>query len=312
MRIRKEDIIEKPYILLDWNVIKYLKTPREKYKHLDENCMEIITKIKSKYAFPFCEAHFKDLAQSYSENNKDLVNSDLEFLKNISGEIVLGMDENNKFIMTRHSVYDMFNGIISEKECKPSISPNINPQLSFNVDMEKLDINHPLKDMLQNSNGVYTPGILANWMNELFDKFFDEIDDYKKLRNYIPKLKQDIINNCGKGIDTQYEKKLLNHINPFLDSITIDDENKLATIWKDVVYEWITMKYDKNTNINPGELLTTGYSLLDLHPLFREKLKKKNKLSNIVRDSKMILYASESKYFVTEDKNSRKKAEFLF
>lgn len=63
----------------------------------------------------------------------------------------------------------------------------------------------------------------------------------------------------------------------------------------------------------PEELLvTSAYEMLDFHPLFKEKLKKsKNTLSNIVRDSKIVYYATGSKYFVTEDTNCAEKSDFV-
>ncbi len=50
-----------------------------------------------------------------------------------------------------------------------------------------------------------------------------------------------------------------------------------------------------------------------MHPMFHDKLKKnKNTLSNIVRDSSHVDYASEANYFVSEDVQTRKKTKFLY
>lgn len=311
MQVNEKDIIKKPYILLDWNVIKYLKSPREKYKSLDENLKRIIDNIKKKYEFPFCEAHLRDLAKSYSEENKELINSDLIFFENLCGEIALGVDDDGNFIMIKHSLKESFEEIVSEKKNEPNITANMNPQLNFNVNMEELDENHPMYKMLKSSNGVYSPEILANWLNETFYSFFNEVEDYKKLREYSTKIKEDIQNNFnyneGNG------NYLLEHMNPLLDSFEIENENDLSNKWKDIVIKWLEMKYGNANNIPEQELIIFAYILLDQHPLFREKLKKKkNKFDNIVRDAKMILYASGSKYFVSEDSNSRKKAKFVF
>lgn len=98
---------------------------------------------------------------------------------------------------------------------------------------------------------------------------------------------------------------------PFINSLEIKSEDELAIEWKDIITKWLQMRYDRNVPF--GELITTAYVMLDFHPLFKEKLKKrKNSLSNIARDSKMIYYASFSKYFVTEDKSCLKKANFIF
>ena len=311
MQVNEKDIIKKPYILLDWNVIKYLKSPREKYKSLDENLKKIIDKIKKKYEFPFCEAHLRDLAQSYSEVNKELIKSDLIFFESLSGGVALGVDSNENFIMIKHSLENSFREIINEKPIKPNITPDMNPQLVYNVNMENLNEKHPMYKMLKNSKGIYSPEILANWLNDSFDSFFNEIEDYKILRDYVTKIKEDIRSNFN--VNEECANYLLEHIRPLLDSFELENENDLAVVWKSIVTKWLEMKYGNENNIPKQELIIFGYNLLDLHPLFREKLKKrKNKLSNIVRDAKMIWYASGSKYFISEDSNSRKKAKFNF
>lgn len=98
---------------------------------------------------------------------------------------------------------------------------------------------------------------------------------------------------------------------PFIDSLEINNENDLSAIWKDAISEFLRITHP--TEIPFGLLISSAYSMLDFHPLFRERLKKnKNTLSNITRDSKIIFYASSSKYFVTEDASCLEKANFIF
>ena len=67
MKIDSKDIINKQYILLDWNVIKYLKKPRD---DADKDFLIILDRLRKRFEFPFCEAHLRDLAKSYSEENE--------------------------------------------------------------------------------------------------------------------------------------------------------------------------------------------------------------------------------------------------
>lgn len=311
MQINKLDIINKNYILLDWNVIKYLKKPRN---DTDKETKRLLTNVRKKYELPFCEAHLRDLARSFSENNKDKVNEDLVFLQELTQGTVLGMDENEKFLLTKQSVFSFFQEIINENPSKPNITPEMNPQSIIKVDMQKLDANHPMREELERTGGVWGPGIMSNWLNSMFDKLFDEIDDYKKYREYIKKLKRDLQENSQDGLilqDKMYREYLSQHMMPFLDALEIENSDDLVVVWKAVITKWLQMNY--GNNIPFGEFITTAYVMLDLHPLFKEKLKKKkNTLSNITRDSKIVYYASNSKYFITEDNGCYEKIKFVY
>lgn len=310
MRVSEKKCIKKPYILLDWNVIKYLKSPRSNQStDKDIECFHIIKQIEKKYAFPFCEAHLRDLQQSYSQENVDRVNDDLEFLSSISKGICLESSD-DKFVLIKHSVSNLFYELINEKPQTIDISIETVPQSNFPVDMTKIEESHPLYQMLKQNNGEYTAEVMARNINEMFYRFFDTIDDYKNLRTTIQKLRKDLTSERDYGIDKDMASNLIKHMDPFINSLEIEKEEELAKVWKDVCEEFL--KVNGKQEIPYGELLTEAYTMLDLHPIFREKLKKKNTLSNIVRDSKMVFYASGSKFFVTEDKDAFKKMNFLF
>jgi|GEM_PF-1900263 len=311
MQLNERDIIKKQYILLDWNIIKYAKNPRN---DTDEEFKRLMEIIRKRYEFPFCEAHLRDLARSYSEANKDKVHEDLCFLQQLSHNVAIGLDENDGFNLVKYSSSDLFEEIINESKANPNITAEMNPQSIYRVDMQELDVDHPLRTMLEKTNGVVGPGIMANWLNNLFEPLFNEIEDYKKFRTYLKNLKRDLNNSSQESLipqDLVYMSFLKEHMMPFIDSLEIEDEANLALIWKDNIIKWLQMKYPDKVPF--GDAITTAYSMLDLHPLFREKLKKKkNTLSNITRDSKMIYYASSSKYFVTEDKTCWEKTKFIF
>lgn len=309
MIISNNDIISKEYILLDWNVIQYLKKPRN---ICDEECKKLLKALHKRYAFPFCEAHLRDLAKNYSKSNKSLVDNDLFFLQQLSNSVVIATDDNyEEFHLTRYSPAKLFQEIINEDTVKPNISPETNPQLIFKVDMDLLDQAHPMRNMLEQTDGIYSPEIMSNWLNNLFEPLFNEIDDYKRFRTYLKKLKDDLQNFANTNTyDTLFKSLILKYAMPFINSLEIQDKNELASIWKEVITSWLHMDLP---SIPFGTLITVAYNMLDLHPLFSEKLKKgKNTLSNITRDSKMIYYASSSKYFITEDKRCFEKATFIF
>ena len=310
MQLNSRDLISKEYILLDWNVIKYLKKPRNS---MDEEVKHILSDIQQRYAIPFCEAHLRDLARSYSEENRDKVNEDLDFLQELSCGVVVVIRDNKTF-MQKYSAKSLFQEILNESPAKINITADMNPQSIFKVDMSRVENDHPLREMLEKYGGVYGPGIMANTLNDMFGRMFSEITDYKKFRAYIGKLKRDLKENQMNNLlpqDQKYKEFLIDHVMPFLDALEIEKKDKLVVVWNDAVTKWLNIRY--NSNIPNEELVTTSYDMLDFHPLFREKLRKqKNTLSNIMRDSKIMLYATKSKYFVTEDNSCYEKTNFLF
>lgn len=65
----------------------------------------------------------------------------------------------------------------------------MNPQTVFKVDMQALDQDHLMRSVLERTDGIFDPIIMAEWMNKLFEVLFNEIDDYKKIRDYVNKIK---------------------------------------------------------------------------------------------------------------------------
>lgn len=304
-----------PYILLDWNTIKHLKKPRddEKNKEWDKELKLVVHNLKKKYKFPYCEAHLVDLAESYSEKNLPFIKSDLEFLSELSEEIALCCTENEEeFSMVKYPVSKLFDEIIKEEKKKPNITPDMNPQGIYKIDMNKIDKSYPMYDLLKSKKGVLGPGIMANYLNELYEQIFTQKDAYENMRNFMPKIKELIKNNKNNYLikeDEQYFNYLLMCMNSFLDSLDKNEE-ELMPIWKEVTENYLLITHKKE-EINKSLLITIAYNLLDLHPLFKDKLNKKNTAVNIVHDSKTILYASSAKYFVTGDKHCYRKSKFI-
>ena len=314
MEINSDALIQKDFILLDWNVIQYLKNPR---KPSDEDVRNVIDSLYRHYEFPFCEAHLRDLERNH-DKHPDYVEDDLSFLQLLTHNVALGVaSESNKsaeFLLTKYDPQKLFNEIISEPSQIPNITPDMGPQSSFSADIQAMDPSNPLYKMLIENGGNYDPVAMSKWVNDSYKPFFSDTEPYKSFRNYMVNLKRDIATSASVGLNTHdliYKKILVKQMTPFINSLEIDDEADLSRIWKDAISEFLRITHP--VEIPFGLLITSAYSMLDFHPLFREKLKKnKNTLSNITRDSKMIYYASSSKYFVTEDLGCLEKANFIF
>lgn len=294
----------KKYIILDWNVIKYLKNPR---LGKDEDCIlkDTIKRLRKKYYFPFCESHLRDLKQSVKQGFEDKIYSDLDFLKDISESVGLLPDRTMK-TLAKYSVREYFDILL--KEIPPAIKLTPKPLATRVVDMEKLETDNPLKPLLDRTGGILSPISFYEWLNEMFITFFDDPDVYRKMRSYVNKIYKDL---CSCDTTEPYGRQLIECSTPFFESIDIQNKEELSLVWNNVVDSWLRMNFHESEP-NPLEALSVSYALLDMHPLFQEKMNSKNKLDNMVRDSKLICYASSSEYLITEDKKCYEKAKFIY
>lgn len=303
---------KKHYILLDWNIVKYLIEPRPGKP--DEEFKELLFKL-NKYEFPFCEGHIRDVLPSYTESNKERVISELRFLNHVSKGKALGMDPEENISVVEGDIMALFHMIRNETQEDMSIAPSQNPQTCYKVDMDKLDPKHPLRPMYEKTNGGYDPSNMSDYLREISETIFRDAERYKNFREYTDHLERDIRENNTNPLlyqDQWYCNHLIYHMAPMINSYHIKNEDELALVWKNIAIHWCKMTSSESENLPFGVIFTTAYSLLDFHPLFRETLKEnKNTLDNITRDGNMLYYATSAKFFITEDKTMYKKGKFL-
>jgi len=106
--------MQEPYIYLDWNVIKYIKTSDKDNKF--ESSLEW---LEARYKFPFSFAHLCDLQRS----EESYVNDDLVFLNKISNGYMIDIDDDiNQYDIARQNVFEKYSEV---KDSKDKIYPNI-------------------------------------------------------------------------------------------------------------------------------------------------------------------------------------------
>ncbi len=303
-----ETLLNAKYIYLDWNVIKYMKEPRLNKGELDKEFKDTVFKLKKKYKFPYSFAHIKDRANRYSEEYYDQVKEDFEFAETVNDTICVEIDRDRP-ILVKETMQTCFNEYLSKLSEEISSIDGSFP-FTFNVNMDKIDETHPMYEFLRERNGEISSKGMEEFLQGLYSAIFQDNRKYKKLRDYVNNF------DFEHAIDQEYSfgeliyfDKLLYHMFPFLDSFK-DDESTLLKKWSRIANHWFSLN---NTELRMDLLLIQGYSLLDMHPLFKEKLKKgKNTLDNIIRDGNHCFYASRAKYFISEDENTRIKTAFLY
>ena len=301
-------LLDARYIYLDWNVIKYMKEPRLNKGELDEEFKNTVFKLKKKYKFPYSFAHIQDRANRYSEEHCDKVREDFEFAETVNDTICVGINKDIP-VLVKETMQTCFDRYLSEVPKELSLIDNSFP-FSFNVNMDKIDKTHAMYEFLRERGGEISSKSMDEFLQGLYSVIFQDNSKYKNLRDYVNNF------DFEHGMNQEYSfgeliflDQLLYHLFPFLDSFK-DDESTLLKKWTRIADRWFSLN---NKEPRRDLVLIQGYSLLDMHPLFKEKLKKgKNTLDNIVRDGNHCFYASKAKYFVSEDENTRIKTAFLY
>lgn len=293
------------YVYLDWNVIQYMKYETKTDVIDGKAFYDLVKKLSNKYQFPFSEGHLRDLA--ISSASADVISQDLKFLSEVSNGFVLSIDQDETLIPKKHHVdiTTFFNQIANEENNEPSF--NIAFASPYQIDMHNLPKDDLLKPFLESNNGIFDPTVMQNFLVNMW-RLRDDPDYYKSFRNSVAKLKERF-NKTNTILDkgSEYYKKII----PFLEFFTMNDENVLKLNFDKTLRAFLAINERNINNMKIGEKIEIAYMLLDFHPLFKDKVNKKNRPSNISRDLKNFFFASQAKYYVTEDKATFKKASFV-
>lgn len=305
------DGVSDKYIYLDWQVFKYCITPRQdKHQSTDNDFSLLIQKLKEKYRIPYSEGHIRDRANRYTPENRKNVELDFESAEALNEQFCLGTSNDGRLVMRKKPMLSFFDEILNKNDLAFAVEPlNFH---DFQVDMEKINRSHPLYPLLLQTNGILNSNYLSSYLENVFRIIPTDNDLYKNLRTETSRLNSSDLRNNQNPFDMKsHLDRLLNSMSPMIDALKYD-RSQLVSAWPSIANRWF-----ENSGIQqpfPKDLLLIqGYSLLDFHPLFNDKLKKrKNTADNIWRDGIHCYYASEASYYVTEDEKTREKTKLLY
>lgn len=293
------------YVYLDWNVIQYMKHSTIKDSINGSKFYELIKKLSGKYQFPFSEGHLKDLAVSFKPENKKYIDEDLNYINQLADGYALCMGENENLLITDDvNIHTFFNEIVFEVVDEPFFDI---VGKSYNVDMKKLPKDNLFQPFLELNNGVLNSSVFKNSLSKIWSSI-DDPEFYKLFREQISKLKYRF-----NGTDTilNQRSKYFKNLLPLLDFMVTKDVPVIHENFDSIINSFLSINGRKIENMTEGEKIEIAYMLLDFHPSFRDKINKKNRPSNIYRDVKNLFFASQAKYYVTEDQATLKKARFV-
>jgi len=300
------------YIYLDWNVFQHIKheTVIEKKYINGIEFKEQVEKLSNKYIFPYSEAHLKDLAISDKE---DSIKEDLTFIEKISKNHVLGFIENEKIVIQQNyiNVADFFNEIKKsvKEELNQTLDLNFETNNSYNILIDEMNNDDLLKPFIEQNNGVLDNQVFGNFLVKMYQEI-DNPDYYKKFRIQVHQLKKkfDETPNTLLNQESNYYRELI----PFLNFIIENDINKMKKDFQKTMIAFLNIdKKRKFENLTVSEKIELAYSLLDYNEHFRDKINKKNRPTNMFRDIKHLHFASDAKYYITEDDTTYKKSKFV-
>lgn len=310
-----DNFIPHKYIYLDWNVYFYMEYPRQNDKgKIDEAMKELVMSLKDEYFFPYSEGHIQDLSSKFDESKRGYIKTDIAFAETINNQWCAGGGSTEKAIkiaFQKKPMIDFFNEHI--KRSNPTVEDLLNGMgdinfSEFDVDMSKVLKDHPLYEAMKANGGKMSSEILKKMLVDSYPNMFSNSGLYKQMRNYVDKVNLNNLNQPMQFVDRIEADRELYYQKFFYDCLD-DDEKTLQGKWASVVKRYFSRN---GGNVPLEEQLIQGYSLLDMHPLFHDKLKKNNTLDNIRRDGIHCFYASKADYLVSEDEKTRQKISFMY
>lgn len=308
-RVNLENVCSRKYIYLDWKVFKYIKEPRKEYEELDKRVKEIITRTRSKYVYPFSEAHLRDCVNKYKPEYREKVEEDLTFTEDVSERFCLAYRPDKRCIQPiKQSITEVFDQVISLQNKPLDLSAVYPEMVPFEVKKKEFENDKLVNGFLSAEKGVWDRSKMSELVERIFWECFASKATYDTVRKQEWKRQQRKEERCINDIYYNVTQKNLERLIRCYESADVE---YIIRNWKNAIIDAISIHYPKEEISDEG-LICSAYCLLDWHPMYRDKLGKKNTFSNITRDAKHVWYASQAHMFVTEDKHTRKKCDVLY
>lgn len=298
---------QQKYIYIDWNVFQYAKHKTKQGK-IDGEFFYNKLLNQRKYQLPFSSAHLSDLAASAQHQ---YITEDINFLLHFSKGTAITLNSQNYIQITRIStpqIIENFNRISAELKTKKAEEIKVAGDISFQIDSTKITNDHLFYSLLEKNNWVLDALVLQKFILHLQDNINDH-EFYRKFRQQISTIKSQFKRENTTVIDQTSDYFL--KITPLLDFMAEQDPNLIKNTFESALLSHANISNTEYAKLPMKEKLHKAYTLLDFHPHFHDKITKRNRPFNMMRDLDHLFFAMQSKYYVTEDNSSYKKAKFL-
>ncbi len=298
---------------MDWNTLKGIKdSVREPFISIGK----ILSKYQNEISIPYSPSHLSDLNKRYEEN-KEKIDSDLEFLRRTSGDSIIAKYFGiNEIRFEKRDIIKFFHEIRKDKENEKPISKifdDIGDDLSIDIKSMFEGIN--LKSILPNTEEIEkteTGNVLLKQYKSFFEtgNITDLLDDMAKMSSNFENNPQDY-NELRKGLkeDLNLDPNTSNWQLPIQKLDSFLPNTSIGKSFSELVNEDV-----KRHHKDPifFDYYLSAYNQLGLFGFRPDKLSEKNRFNNTIEDGFHSFYGAHADIFVTNDKIMYHRSKVLF
>lgn len=260
------------FIYLDWNVVKALKE-----KSADPIFSVMIDTLKTKFIIPFSFAHLCDRQKNMSEDNKMYIKEDLTFFNGLSGGYMLGRYEDD-YDIAKQNILKKFDEVTISKQTQ---FPSFNIPQEILLKLKSVGAKTFFEDK---ENVQLFPLIVLS----AFSRFSCNDEIYKEIREV---FLIDPPEQIAFFRDLQKPELKPEDLEKFVENL---------------------LEFEQESDSTLRHKMGAAYLYLDFNQNYREKVNTKSNFTNMYTDSEHMLNASFAKYYITEDKKTRKKTKLVY
>lgn len=300
-------------VYMDWNSLKGIKAP---LKEPFISISNLLIKYKDEIVIPYSPSHLADLNKNY-EANKEKVDSDLNFLKEISDNNIIakyfGINETQ---FEQSDLIKFFHKIRKNKEEEQPVSKifdEINDDFGIDIKgmFKGLDMKSilPKKEDLEKSE---SGKVLLKQYQTFFETgdFASLLDDISKMNDNYQNNPQDF-NDLRKGLkeDLKLDSNVSNLELPIQRLDSILPQTPIGKTFSESVIEDVK-RYHKEPIF--FDYYLSAYNQLGLFGFRPDKLSEKNRFNNSIVDGFHSFYGSHAYVFITSDRVMYHRSRVLF
>lgn len=298
---------------MDWNTLKGIKDSiREPFISIGE----LLTKYQNEIVIPYSPSHLSDLNKKYEEN-KEKIDSDLEFLKKISCDSIVakyfGINETR---FEQRDLIKFFHEIRRDKENEKPVSQIFDDiGDDFGIDIKGMFKGINLKSILPNAEELEKTETGKVLLKQY--KSFFETGDFTALLGDISKMNENFENNpqdfndLRKGLkeDLNLDPNTSNWELPIQKLDSILPQTPIGKSFSESVIEDVN-RYHKEPIF--FDYYLSSYNQLGLFGFRPDKLSEKNRFNNTIEDGFHSFYGTHAYIFITNDKIMYHRSKVLF
>lgn len=303
----------KKIVYMDWNTLKGIKdSSREPFISIGN----LLKKYHNEIVIPYSPSHLSDLNKNYQEN-KEKIDSDLEFLKGISGNFIIakyfGVQE---IRFEQRDVIEFFHEIRSDKENEKPIS-QIFDDLSddYGFDVKGMLKGANLKSILPDTEALEKSDSGKAILKQL--KSFLETGDVASLFDDVSRMSENFqnypqdVNDLTKGLrkDLNLDPNISKWELPIQKLDVLLPQTLMGKSFSELVMEDVN-RYHKEPIF--FDYYLSAYSQLGLYGFRPDHLSEKNRFNNTVEDGFHSFYGAHAYIFITNDKVMYYRSKALF